>query len=259
MKLRDLIAYYEREVPLSLQEDYDNSGIQFGDMDKDIKKILIALDLDENTLDKAIEEKYDLIIVHHPVIFKPLKNIVYDKSLTSRLIRAIKNDINIYASHTNLDKVKGGVSYALAEKLGIKEVKTLEPEDENSNGIGTYGYIEKTSARDFISEVKEKLEINNLIAYGDLDRNIEKIALVGGSGGSLIAKSIEEDCDLLISSEFDHDKQILAYDRVLILLDISHYDSEKFGLNKIKDILEEKYPELDIKINIIANDIRKTF
>ncbi|MDY6065038.1 MAG: Nif3-like dinuclear metal center hexameric protein [Finegoldia sp.] len=259
MKLRDLINYYEEVVPLNLQEAYDNCGLQFGDLEGDIKKIIIALDLDKDTLNKAIEENYDLIITHHPVIFKPLKNISYDNSIKDRLIKAVKNDISIYSSHTNLDKIKGGVSYGLGERLGLRNLKTLDPEDDYGNGIGCYGYVDRIVAKSFIGQVKSNLNLDNVIAYGNLDRKIEKIALVGGSGGSLIQECINQNCDVLISSEFDHDKQILAVDNDLILLDISHYDSEKFGLYKIKNILEEKFTDLDLKVNLINNNIRRTF
>ena len=79
MKLKDFISWYEKLVPLEIQEDFDNSGIQFGNLNREINKILISLDLDDNCLNRAIREKYDLILTHHPVIFHPLKNIIEQK------------------------------------------------------------------------------------------------------------------------------------------------------------------------------------
>ena len=120
MKLKDFITWYEKLVPLELQEDFDNSGIQFGNLNREINKILISLDLDDNCLNRAIREKYDLIFTHHPAIFHPLKNIIEQKnSVNTRLISAIKNEICIYSSHTNLDSVEFGVSDALAKQLGL--------------------------------------------------------------------------------------------------------------------------------------------
>ena len=134
MKLKDFISWYEKLVPLEIQEDFDNSGIQFGNLNREINKILISLDLDDNCLNRAIREKYDLIFTHHPVIFHPLKNIIeQDNSVNTRLISAIKNEICIYSSHTNLDSVEFGVSDALAKQLGLTNTKIL---DSHKNNIG---------------------------------------------------------------------------------------------------------------------------
>ena len=133
LKLKDFIKWYEKLVPLELQEDFDNCGLQFGNLEREINKILISLDLDDNCLNKAIRENYDLIITHHPVIFHPLKSIIKkENSVNTRLIKAIKNDICIYSSHTNLDRMEFGVSYALASKIGLKNTKNLKECDYNT-------------------------------------------------------------------------------------------------------------------------------
>ena len=127
MKLRELIRYFDREIPLSFQEDYDNSGLQVGDPDQEVNSALLTLDVTEDVLEEAIKKGCDLIVSHHPLIFKPLKRLT-GKTVTERIIsKAILNGIAIYALHTNLDAINFGVSRKMAEKLGLKDVRVLVP------------------------------------------------------------------------------------------------------------------------------------
>ncbi len=127
MILRDIVSYLDSEIPLSFQESYDNSGLQVGLPEKEIRAALLTLDVTGDVIDEAIETGCDLIISHHPLIFSGIKKIT-GKSFTDRIIfKAIKNDIAIYSSHTNLDVHSSGVSIKMAEKLGLKNVKILSP------------------------------------------------------------------------------------------------------------------------------------
>ena len=127
MKLKDLCTYLDTIVPLSFQESYDNSGLQVGLPERDISSALITLDVTEETIEEAISEKCDIIISHHPLIFNGIKRIS-GKTFTERILyKAVKNDIAIYSSHTNLDIFSNSVSRKMAEKLELKEVKVLSP------------------------------------------------------------------------------------------------------------------------------------
>ncbi len=153
MKLADLCSYLDSTVPLSFQEDYDNSGLQVGQPEKEINSALVTLDVTEAVVDEAIEGKYDIIISHHPVIFNPVRKIS-GSSFTDRiLIRAIKNDIAIYSSHTNLDMSANGVSRKMADKLGLVNIKVLSPLKSRLLKLVTYvpaDYLNKV--RDAIFE-----------------------------------------------------------------------------------------------------------
>lgn len=259
MKLKDFITWYEKLVPLELQEDFDNSGIQFGNLNREINKILISLDLDDNCLNRAIREKYDLIFTHHPVIFHPLKNIIEQKnSVNTRLISAIKNEICIYSSHTNLDSVEFGVSDALAKQLGLINPKILDSH-KNNFGYGKYSDIEEDFAENFIFDLKNKLNLENVIVYGNTNRKIKRIAVLGGSGGHFIENCIDINCDVFVSSEFKHDEQIDAQDNNLILIDIGHYESEKFILEPLRQTIQKSFPDIKIDVNYLKKPTRKIF
>ncbi len=127
MKLAEICSYLDSAVPLSFQESYDNSGLQVGSADMEIVSALIAIDVTDEVLDEALNLGCNLIISHHPVIFKPVKKIT-GSTLTGRILsRSIKKDIAIYSSHTNLDVLSSGVSRKMAEKLNLQDVKVLEP------------------------------------------------------------------------------------------------------------------------------------
>ena len=127
MKLKDLCSYLDSAVPLSFQEEYDNSGLQIGIPEKKISSALITLDITEEVIDEAVSRKCDIIISHHPLIFDGIKSIT-GRTYTEKIIcKAVKHDIAIYSSHTNLDNFSNGVSRKMAEKLGLKEIRVLSP------------------------------------------------------------------------------------------------------------------------------------
>ncbi|HEY9113928.1 MAG TPA: Nif3-like dinuclear metal center hexameric protein [Bacteroidales bacterium] len=138
MKIHSIINYLETLAPLSLQEDYDNSGLLIGDQNRDIKKALIALDITEDILAEAIDNNCELIISHHPLIFKAIKKLT-GKTLVERIvIKAIQNNIAIYAIHTNLDNTHTGVNAMLGEKLGLIDLKILSPISSGMKKLVTF-------------------------------------------------------------------------------------------------------------------------
>jgi dinuclear metal center YbgI/SA1388 family protein len=127
MKLKDISSYLDNIVPISYQESYDNAGLQAGDPEMEINSALVALDVTEDVIDEAVESGCNLIVSHHPLIFNPLKKITGRTYVERAIIKAIKNEIAIYSSHTNLDILKDGVSRKMAEKLNLHDIKVLSP------------------------------------------------------------------------------------------------------------------------------------
>ena len=161
MKAIDIIKAFEKWAPKELIDSWDNTGFQIGDPEKDVKKILIALDLDKDVLKKAIAQEFQMVITHHPIIFKPLKSITTEEHNSSIIYEAIRNDIVVYNAHTNLDLAPGGVNDSLADILGLKDRKPLSfVENQNMSntfGYGRVGYIEKISFKGFLDLIKKNL------------------------------------------------------------------------------------------------------
>jgi dinuclear metal center YbgI/SA1388 family protein len=130
MKIRDITSYLETWAPLAYQESYDNAGLIVGDSATAITGILVTLDVTEAVVDEAIQKNCNLIVAHHPIVFRGLKKLNGRNYVERVVIKAIKNDIALYAAHTNLDNIAGGVSFKIAEKLGLQQVRILAPKSD---------------------------------------------------------------------------------------------------------------------------------
>jgi len=126
-KIKNITSFFENLAPLRLQESYDNAGLIVGDFNADIDSVLVTLDVTEEVVEEAIQLKAGLIVAHHPIVFSGLKKITGKNYVERTLLKAIKNDIAIYAAHTNLDSVEGGVNSKICEKIGLKDCKILQP------------------------------------------------------------------------------------------------------------------------------------
>ncbi len=237
MRIYELIDKLNEKYPFDLQEEWDNSGLQLGNPENTLSGVVISLDLEEETVDKAIATNSNLIITHHPYLFSPTNSIDFRDGFYNRLQKCIKNDITVYAFHTNLDIAKGGVNDNLANILGLKDVKSLETDKEL--GLGRYGYIDKTNANDYLNFVKEKLEAENIIAYGNTDKEIKKIGLCGGAGSSLIEDAISLSCDLMITGDVKYHEAMDLSNKGIIIADVGHFASENHIIFKLQKEVQE--------------------
>jgi dinuclear metal center YbgI/SA1388 family protein len=144
IKIKDISSWLETIAPLSYQESYDNCGLLTGSPDTEVNGILISLDVTEAVVEEAISKKCNLIVAHHPIIFKGLKKLTGSNYIERTIIKALKNDIAIYAIHTNLDNVKNGVNAKIAEKLGLSGLRILSPRKQLLKKLITFIPINDT-------------------------------------------------------------------------------------------------------------------
>ena len=237
MEIRELLDKLCDKYPLSLQEEWDNSGLQIGNIENELKNILISLDLEDEGVDYAIENDCNLIITHHPYLFNGTKSIDFTDKFYDRLEKVIKNDITVFALHTNLDIAEDGLNDNLCEILKIKDVKVLE--QDKIIGLGRYGFVEETSAKDFAKSVKETLKANELVCYGDTDKKISKVALCGGAGQSLLDDALAHNCDLMITGDVSYHMGMDYANRGLFIIDAGHFASENHIIYKLKDVISK--------------------
>ena len=242
MKIKEVLCALERFAPLPLQEDFDNAGLQVGLTEAEVSGALLCLDVTELVIDEAIEQGCNLIVAHHPLIFRPLKRITDANYVQRVVIKAIQHQITIAAMHTNMDNALGGVNFKIAEKLGLKNVRFFAPKavDGIEGGSGVIGeWDEGMSADDFIQEVKACFGVKCVHANQLLERPIHRVAICGGAGAFLLGDAIAQEADAFITGEmhyhdyFDHEQQI----QICV---IGHYESEQYTKEIFKSIIQEK-------------------
>jgi len=260
MKISEIINKIEEFAPLTLAEDWDNTGLLSGDSDCETKSVVICLDINEDVLDKCIKTDSKLCICHHPFIFTPISKLDYADPYNYLLGKFIKNDISIYAAHTNLDSCVGGVNDCLALKLGIEVTETFLPNEIRLDftkgivhGTGRIGVLKKkTSLFEFYKILNKELEIYGCGINFDTDKNIERILVVGGSFDSEWNKDVlDMNVDLIISGEIKH-KDMMFFQRYgIAAIAAGHDASERVILEPLASYLGSNFP--DIKFDVLFN------
>lgn len=247
MILRTLTNYLESIAPLALQEEYDNSGLLVGDYGQEVTSALLTLDCTEAVVDEAIKKKCNLIIAHHPIVFKGLKKITGKNYVQRVILKAIKNSIAIYAIHTNLDNVAVGVNKRICDKLGISNPKILAPKPFSSKkgqevGSGMIGVLGKPMTETaFISKVKKVMKAKSVRHTALLGKRVQKVAVCGGSGSFLLDDAIKAGADVFVTADFKY-HQFFDADNQIVIMDIGHYESEQYTGELLRDLLKQKFP-----------------
>lgn len=245
-KVRDIAEAIEGFAPLCLQEGFDNSGLQVGNPEADVKAVLLCLDVTEEILAEARERKCGMIISHHPLIFRGLKNLTGADSVQRIVLGCLKAGIAVYSAHTSLDSATGGVSCEMASMLGLKNINVLEPSPSGceGTGLGVVGDIEPTPKLEFLRVVKEKFGVGALryaVQWPGLV--VRRVALCGGAGASLIGKAVDAGADTFITGDLKY-HAFTEYGDRLLLADIGHYESELCTERLLARILRERCPDV---------------
>ena len=255
MKVKEIISVIESFAPLSIQESWDNSGLCVGSPEDEVTSVLVGLDCTPQLVDEAVACGADMIITHHPLIFSGLKKITPDNQVGEAVIKAIKAGISIYAAHTSADKVIAGVSGAMAARLGLKDVRILD-EDGEGTGLGVVGNLpEPVSAAEMTALVKERFGLKVLKSSRPLDGTISRVAMCGGSGGSLIGAARKSGAQLYISGDISY-HNFFTEDGFMIM-DIGHYESEIEIVDILFSLIKKNFPTFAVRItqNINSNPI----
>lgn len=252
MKIKEVSDFLEELAPLHYQESYDNCGLIIGDKNVEVKGVLIALDCTEAVIEEAIETGSNLVIAHHPIVFEGLKKINGSTYVERTVIKAIKNDIAIYAIHTNLDNIHNGVSGKIASKLNLKNCRILSPKIELNTdlvGSGILGELEEAmDSEKFLMMLKRKMNTNCIRHTVLVKKKIKKVALCGGSGSSLLQNAILLKADIFITADFKYHEFFDAEDH-LVIADIGHYESEQFTKDLIYDLLIKNFTKFAVRLS----------
>ena len=246
MKLNDLIKKIENKYPLNLAYDWDNVGLLVGDFDNKIKKVLVTLEANESVVEEAIQKNIDLIITHHPLIFRRPSNITTDTLQGKKIIELIKNDISLYSSHTNLDSVENGLNHTIVSMLGFENSKILEKnKKDESAGLGRIVKLQEIiTLEDLVEKVKKSLKVNNLRVVKGND-NISKIAIINGSGQDFISKAVSLGVDTIITGDTTYHFASDYKEMGINIIDVGHFGSEQIVFFNVMKKLKEKFDDVE--------------
>jgi len=248
IKIRQVMDALERFAPLPLQESYDNAGLQVGLTEAEISGVLLCLDVTEAIVDEAVDKGCNLIVAHHPLIFRKLAHIGDGNYVERAVMKAIKNDVAIVAAHTNLDNAEGGVNFKMAEKLGLQGLESLQGPVVDGKWSGVVGELpQPMSAEAFIDLLKRQFGAVSLRANELLTRPIRWVALCGGSGSFMLGDAIRAKADAYVTGEMSY-HEFFGHEQQIQICVIGHYESEQFTTEILRDIIVKEHPELPVTI-----------
>ena len=257
MKISQIIHHLETIAPGRYQEEYDNSGLIAGDISAECSGVLISLDCTEEIVKEASEKKCNLIVSHHPLIFRPIHQIAPVNETGRTLIVAIKSDIAIYAIHTNLDNIISGVNATIADRLGLINREILLPKAEQASiGSGLIGDLRKAvPERQLLADLKGSFNIPVIRHSSLTGKPVSRVAVCGGAGSFLISSALQRDAGFFISADIKY-HAFFEGEKKMVIADIGHFESEQFTIDLLYQVIVEKFPNFAVlKSGIVTNPV----
>ncbi len=228
--VKDIYNFIDNIALFNTAEEWDNSGLLVGDEKKIVNKIILALDCTEDVINQAISCDADLIVTHHPIIFKPLSEVTAD----SLVYKLIKNDLSIICAHTNYDKSINGVNDILCNTVGLENVEQIEGACLNV-GILTNAM----NSNEFSQFVKAKL--NGVVRFNNVDKIIKKVAVCSGSGSDYLSLAKNLDCDALLTGDGSHHSFLDADEMGITLVCAGHFETENIAIKPLADRIKNNF------------------
>ena len=257
----DILAYIETIAPPYMKESWDNVGLNCGHMDREVTKILVALDPFETACLEAKEFGAQLLVTHHALIWKP--GFITDQNTQGKnTLFLIENGIAHINAHTNLDLAPGGINDVLAATLGLQNIEVINPIGTDSEGrpygLLRSGTVEEQSLEAFLTSVKKNLHCDGL-RYVDGGKPVRKVAVGGGSCADEMFEALEAGCDTFVTSDVKYNQFRTAYENGLNLIDAGHFHTENPTMPLLAAKLQAAFPEVEVKFSETHRDCMKFF
>ena len=244
MTVKELYDRLNLRIPEHLREEWDNDGIMCcPDFSSEVRCALITLDVTEEIVDYAISRGFDLIISHHPLVFKPIGRLTEASATERKLIKLVSNNISVFSFHTRLDKVDGGVNDVLAGRIGLTSTRSF-----GEGGLGRIGvFSEETSLDMFCEFIKMQLGADS-VRYADAYNPVRRVALVGGDGKGFIEDAIREGADTYISGRIGYNVMETAAELGINLIEAGHYFTENPVCEMLSSLVSSIDPSVEIEV-----------
>ncbi|MCK4552035.1 MAG: Nif3-like dinuclear metal center hexameric protein, partial [Tenericutes bacterium] len=236
----EIIKYFETKYPQDLAYEWDNVGLQVGTLNSKVEKVLVTLDITKAVVKEAIKNKVNLIISHHPLMFKPMQKLIYDSPRGWIIKNLVQHNIAVYSAHTNFDVADQGMNDVLAARIGIIEPELLDEVDN----IGRFGKIEKTTLQDLIQSLKVKFNLKSVKAIGKTDKIIETVGISGGSGSHHMYAAKKRNCDVYITGDVTYHTALDAVQLGITVIDVGHH-IEVIFVEHISKMLHNQFSNIE--------------
>ena len=261
MKIKEVLNALERFAPLPLQESWDNAGLQVGLTEAEVSGALLCVDVTSSIVDEALDKGCNLIVSHHPLLFRGLKRIAALNDVERAVMKAIQHGVAIISMHTNMDNARGGFNFRIAEKLGLSNVTFMAPRTVGCSdgaaggdsvavecGSGVVGELEEPMVScDFVLKVKRTFDVECAMCNELLRRPVRRVAICGGAGDFLLDEAISLGADAFITGEM-HYHQYFGHEQEIQLCVIGHYQSEQYTTEIFRDIMTRDCPGVETVI-----------
>jgi dinuclear metal center YbgI/SA1388 family protein len=245
LTVADLCQFLETFAPSSLAAEWDNVGLLVGDRQQKLDRVITCLTVTPAVAAEAIRERADCVVTHHPLPFRPLKRLTTDETAGRLLLDLIRSGIAVYSPHTAFDSAATGINQQLADGLGLVAVQPLVPAE--SLGTGRIGRFDQAQSLGQVAvRLKQFLKIGGLHVVGDVRRTIERVAIACGSAGDLLDSAIAAGCDLFVTGEARLHTCYEAESSKIAMILAGHYASERFGVERLADVLAAQFPSVTI-------------
>lgn len=246
MTVQDIYDFLNQYCPFELAEEWDNPGLNVGNAGRPVSKVLLALDLTLEVIEAAKEMGADLIITHHPVIFEPLSNLNDTTVEGARVLALAQSGLAHIACHTNLDAAQGGVNDVLAACCGLTEVQPVA-------GLGRMG-LTHTTLPQLAQQLKKALPAQSCVGVC-CNPKVEKVAVIGGSGGSLLQEVAAAGCDTLVTGEAKYSQLLNARELGVNVLVLGHYETEYPVLAPLAKALDRHFKDLTVCVMPVKSPV----
>ncbi len=260
VRIREILQWIDSWAPFRYAESWDNCGLQVGDPESPVTRVLVALDPASSVLREAEELGCQCVVTHHPLLLKPVNCVRSDSWPGSIIRRALLGGISIIAAHTNIDAASRGTNVQLKDLLGLDSVGPLDAEaalcgDERYLGIGLVGLLPREATLESLaSRLKGALGGTVIRITGDLGKPVTRVALCTGSGGSLMEKVLASGAEVFITGDLKYHDARFAQESGLALIDIGHFASEKLVLEPLGDFLRSKAKSDDAELEVFVSN-----
>lgn len=260
-QVKDFYGHINSIAPFDTQMDFDNAGLLVGRADAAVDKVLVALDITQEVIREAVELGAQLIVAHHPVIFHPLKSVTDGDTTGEKVLLLAENHIAAICAHTNLDAAQGGVNDLLARQLGLAHLEQLHQDGVDAQGraygIGRVGLLDTTVPPDvaaFAQKVKQALNASG-VRYADAGKPVCRVAVGGGSCGSMLGDTVAAGCDTFVTADVKYDVFLEAKELGINLLDAGHFATENVVVEPLAHKLRAAFPEVDVLVSGVHKEV----